>query len=128
MSCEIQPARHNHQPTHQQGTKCMPWPKLTKNANFGPNLVVLGQKIPISTGKVKSFVTHITENPPRLNDSKCISWTNFGRFWAKNPFFYWRNQKFVTHITENPPKHFVHIVFWSGIGQHVPKMPIFGPK
>ena len=43
----------------------MAWPKLTKNANFGPNLVVLGQKILISTGKIKSFVTHITENPPR---------------------------------------------------------------
>ena len=61
-------------------------------------------------------------------DQKCQFWAKFGRFWAKNPFFYWRNQKFVTHITENPPKHFVHIVFWSGIGQHVPKMPIFGPK
>ena len=48
-------------------------------------------------------------------------------FWAKNPFFYWRNQKFVTHITENPPRHLVHIVFWSGIGQNVQKMAIFGP-
>ena len=67
MSCEIQPARHNHQPTHQQGTEeaCMAWPKLTKNANFGPNLVVFGQKILFFTGEIKSFVTHITENPPR---------------------------------------------------------------
>ena len=40
MSCEIQPARLNHQLTHQQGTKyaCMAWPKLTKYANFGPNI------------------------------------------------------------------------------------------
>ena len=22
------------------------------------------------------------------NDQKCIFWTNFGRFWAKNPNFY----------------------------------------
>ena len=35
---------------------------------------------------------------------------------------------FGTNITENPPRHLVHIVFWSGIGQYVPKMPIFGPK
>ena len=43
----------------------MAWPKLTKNASFGPNLVVFGQKILIITGEIKSFVTHITENPPR---------------------------------------------------------------
>ena len=67
----------------------MAWPKLTKNANFGPNLVVFGQKILFFTGEIKSFVTHITENPPR---------------------------------------HLVHIVFWSGIGQKVQKMAIFGPK
>ena len=97
MSCEIQPARHNHQPTH----------KLTKNANFGPNWVVFGEKILFFTAEIKSFVTHITENPPRhlvhivfwsgigqnvqkwqylaQYDQKCIFWTNFGRFWAKNP-------------------------------------------
>ena len=62
---------------------------MNKNANFGPNLVVLRQKILIFIGKIKSFVTHVTENPPR---------------------------------------HLVHIVFWSGIGQNVPKMAIFGPK
>ena len=60
-----------------------------KNAIFGPNLVVFGQKILFFTGEIKSFVTHITENPPR---------------------------------------HLVHIVFWSGIGQKVQKMAIFGPK
>ena len=43
----------------------MAWLKLTKNASFGPNLVVFGQKILIFTDKIKSFVTHITENPPR---------------------------------------------------------------
>ena len=64
-------------------------PARERNAKFGPNLVVFGQKI---------------------------------------LFFYWRNQKFVTHITENPPRHLVHIVFWSGIGQNVQKMAIFGPK
>ena len=33
------------------------WPKM-------PNLVVFGQKILFFTGEIKSFVTHITENPP----------------------------------------------------------------
>ena len=43
---------HNHQPTHQQGTK---WAS---------------------------------------NGQKCQFRAKFGRFKAKNPFFYWRNQKF----------------------------------
>ena len=29
-----------------------------------------------------------------LNDQKWQFWAKFGRFWAKNPFLYWRNQKF----------------------------------
>jgi hypothetical protein len=36
---------------------------MTKNANFGPNLVVFGQKILIFTGEIKKIVTHTTENP-----------------------------------------------------------------
>merc|ERR1711952_252194 len=40
-------------------------PAMDKNANFGPNLVVFGQKILFFTGENKSFVNHITENPPR---------------------------------------------------------------
>ena len=63
--------------------------KMDKNAKFRPNLVVLGQKILIITGEIKSFGTHIRENPPR---------------------------------------HPVHIGFWSGIGQKVQKLAIFGPK
>ena len=37
---------HNHQLTHQQGTKktCMAKPISTKNANFGPFLVVSSKK------------------------------------------------------------------------------------
>ena len=64
-------------------------PAMVRNANFKLNLVVFEQKILIFTGEIKSFVTHITENPPR---------------------------------------HLVHIGFWSGIGQNVQKMAIFGPK
>ena len=77
---------HNHQPTHQKGTK---WAS---------------------------------------NGQKCQFRAKFGCFGAKNPIFYWRNQSFVTPVTENPPGHLVHIGFWSGIGQNVQKMAIFGPK
>ena len=52
------------QPTGHQKT-CMAKPISTKNANFGPNLVVFGQKILFFTGEIISFVTHITENQPR---------------------------------------------------------------
>ena len=37
---------------------------MDKNANFGLNLVVFEQKILFFNGEIKSFVTHITENPP----------------------------------------------------------------
>ena len=87
----------------------MAWPKLTKNAKFGPNLVVFGQKILFFTGEIKIFVTYIAENPSRhlvhivfwsgigqnvqkwqylaQNDQKYIFWTNFGGFWATYPYF-----------------------------------------
>ena len=38
-------------------------PAMVRNANFGLNLVVFEQKNPFFTGEIKSFVTHITENP-----------------------------------------------------------------
>ena len=94
----------------EMGQNANIWPKMTKNAYFGPNLAVFGAKILNCMGVSKSFITHITENPPmRLvrnvfwsgigqnvqkwqylaqNDQKCIFWTKFGRFWAKNPNFY----------------------------------------
>ena len=62
------------------------------------------------------------------NEPAMVRNAKFGGFWAKNPFFTREIKSFVTHITENPPRHLVHIVFWSGIGQNVPKMAIFGPK
>ena len=49
-------------------------------------------------------------------------------FLGKKSFKTGEIKSFVTHITENPPRHLVHIVFWSGIGQKVQKMAIFGPK
>ena len=75
--------------TSQPTTRTLNKPAMNKNANFGPNLVVFGQRILFFTGEIKSFVTHITENQPR---------------------------------------HLVHIAFWSGIGQNMQKMAIFGRK
>ena len=60
-----------------------------QKCQFQAKLVIFGQKILIFTGEIKSFVPHITENPPR---------------------------------------HLVRIVFWSGMGPNVQKMPIFGQK
>ena len=70
----------------------------------------LGGKIPNYTGESKSYGTHITEKTPRHlvcivhgqawdqmsqkcqylahNDQKCMFWTKFGCFWAKNSNFY----------------------------------------
>jgi len=38
------------------------WPKMTKNADFGPNLAVFGPKSLIFMGVSKSFGTNITGN------------------------------------------------------------------
>ena len=47
-------------------TKCAKngniWPKMTKNADFGPNLAVFWPKSLIFMGLSKSFGTNITEN------------------------------------------------------------------
>ena len=61
-------------------------------------------------------------------DKKSQFRAKFGRFWAKNLFFTGEIKSFVTHISENPPRHPVHIRFWSGIGQNVQKMALFGSK
>ena len=140
MSCDIQPARHNHQPTHQQGTKWAgkAWPKMKKDAIFGSNLVFLGQQILIFNGEIKSFVTHITENPPR--HLVCIVfWLGMGPkgpkcqyFGQKILIFIGVSKSFGTHIMEKTPTQLVRIVFWLGIrsnGQNAdiwPKMPILG--
>ena len=76
MSCEIQPARHNHQPTHQQITK---WARWAKNSNFAPNLVVLGQKFLIFTG----FCYPHNRKPTYAPCLHCIL-VRHGTKWAKN--------------------------------------------
>ena len=49
-------------------------------------------------------------------------------FGPKILIFQGGSKSFGTHISERPPRHLVRIVFWSGIGQNVQKMAIFGPK
>ena len=51
-------ARAPQPPTNPPTGHQMSEPQINKNANFG-------QKILIFPGEIKSFVTHITENPPR---------------------------------------------------------------
>ena len=67
MSCEIQPARHNHQPTgHQMNRQGLYVPK---KAYFLPNLAFFRPKILIFVGGRKSFGTLIMDGvltlPPR---------------------------------------------------------------
>ena len=51
---------------------------MDKNANFGPNWVFFGQKILCFTGEIKSFVTHLTENPPR-HLVHIVFWSGIGQ-------------------------------------------------
>ena len=68
-----------------------------------------------------------TTNWPTNRAPNMPAWP--GPNWPNMPIFFTGEIKsFVTHITENPPRHLFHIVFWSGIGQNVQKMAIFGPK
>jgi len=53
---------------------------------------------------------------------------SFGRFWAKYPDFYGREQKFWYPQNGKPPRQLVRIVCCSGIGSNGLKMPIFGQK
>ena len=118
---------------------------MNKNANFGPNLVVFGQKILIFIGEIKSFVTHVTENPSRylvrivfwspmgsngpkmpIFDQKYQFWAKFGRFWAKNPNFHGSKQKFWYlrngKTTKAPSSH--HGTKWAKNANIWPNKPI----
>ena len=116
----------------------MAWPKLTKNASFGPNLVVFGQKILFFTGEIKSFVTYITENPPRhlvhigfwLGIGQNVKkMAIFGPKWPKMQIldqilavfgpkilnFMGVSICFGTHVMEKSLTHLVPIVFWNAV-------------
>ena len=110
---------------------------------------------PPTNPEIKSFVTHIMENPPRnlvciglwspwgkmgkkcqllaQNDQKCIFWTKFGRFRPKILIFTGVSKSFGTNITGKRPGQFVR-VFWSAWKQMGQKYPYlaenacFGPN
>ena len=60
------------------------WPKMTKNAHFGPNLAVFGPNILIPTGGGKSFGTHVTENHPGTLFASFLVGHN-ANIWPKKP-------------------------------------------
>ena len=72
---------------------------MNKNANFGPNLVVFVQKILIFNG-MKSFVTHITENPLK-HLVRIVFWSGMGRNGQKMPIF-GPNTKMTKHAYFGP--------------------------
>ena len=67
----------------QMGQKCR---YLAKNASFGPNLVVFGQKILFFTGEIKRVITHIMEKPPR-HLVHIVFWSGIGQKVQKKAIF-----------------------------------------
>ena len=78
-------------------------------------------------------------------NQKCQFWAKFGRFWAKNPFFYWRNQKFCYphngKPTQAPCSHWFLVGHWTKCAKNGniwpkmtknadfgPNLAVFGPK
>ena len=86
---------------------------MERNANFGLNLVVFGQKILFFTGEIKIFVTYITENPPR-------HLAHIG-FWMGNG----QNVKKMAIFGPKLPKMQILDVIWPFLGQ---KSYFYGSK
>ena len=112
-------------------------PAMDRNANFGPNLVVLGQKIIFFTGKLKSFVTHMTENPPR-HLVHIGFWSGIGKNVQKMAIF---GKSFGTNITENHLDNLSALFLGQALDQmgqkcrylaknasFGPNLAVFGPK
>merc|ERR1712213_262767 len=114
--------------------------QIDQNCSNGPNLVVFGQKAknPFFTGEIKSFVTHITKNPPgHLVHIVFLvgHWTKCaknGKIWpkmTKNAYFgpilavfgpkilifMGVSKSFGTNITENHIDNLSALFFWPGI-------------
>ena len=95
MSCEIQPARHNHQPTHQQGTKCMPWPKSLCWVGWGIQFFrndLPRNDLPYSKGFMKFGCP---EPSKKMFDfwNFCLSKRRLTRFVRVPPYEIWRVEK-----------------------------------
>ena len=103
-------AKTTSQPTNRAPNE----PAMDKNANLGLNLVVFGQKIIFFTGELKSFVTHMTENPPR-HLVHIGFWSGIGKNVQKMAIF---GKSFGTNITENHLDNLFALFF----GQALEKM------
>ena len=130
---------------------------MTKNANFGPNLVVSGHKILILTGESKRFGTDTTEKPPK--HLVCIVSGRYGIKWAKNANIWPKMTKnayfgqsaavfgpnslifqeeatvlVFTYGKTQLGRHLIRIVLWQGMGpngpktQYLTKNAYFGPN
>ena len=75
------------------------------------------------------------------NEQKCIFWTKFGRFWAKNSNFFGESKSFGTNITENHLDNLYALFFGQALDQMGqkcryltknaslgPNLAIFGPE
>ena len=139
MSCEIQPARFNHQPTNQQ---CIKWAgkACVWESSLGAKMAVFGPNILIILWGSKSCGTHI--NHCRTMFASFLvghgtKWTKNANIWpkmTKKAYFGPKililtggSTSFGTHVTEKP-RHLVCIVIRSGMGTNGPKMLIFGQK
>ena len=57
-----------------------------------------------------------------------VFWGKNGRFGAKHPNYFVREQKlWYTHIRK-PLSHYVRIISWSAMGPNRPNLDHFGPK
>ena len=118
MSCEIQPARHNHQPTHQQGTK---WASNGQKCQFRAKFGRFWAKSSFFTGEINSFVTHITEKPPRQ-----LVWIVFGQaldqMGQKCPYLA-KNASFLPNLALFCPFCPMPVGTWDTLGIKIPKPP-----
>ena len=127
------------------------WPKMNKNAIFGPNLDFFGQKILIFTKEIKSFVTHIRKTHLGtlftfvFGQTMDNMWQKMAIFWPKMTtnadfgpnlaifrpkilIFMGVSKSFGTNITENHSGNLSALFFWSGIRSNGPKKADIWPK
>ena len=118
----------------------MAWPKLTKNASFGPNLVVFGQKILFFTGVNQKFCYPYNRKPTYAPCSYSFlvrNWTkgakngniwpkmtknadfgpNLAIFWPKILIFMGVSKSFGANITENHLDNLSSLFFGQALDQ-----------
>ena len=142
MSCDIQAARHNHQPINQPTGHKMSRQGLhvPKNAYFRAKMSRFWANHPNYFGREQKLWNPHIRKPPRhnvsiiffgrawhhmnqngqylaQNDQKYIFLVKFGTFSTKNHNFHKRKQKFWYPHIGKPPRHLVGIIFLPGLDQ-----------